>query len=113
MLTLAPQVCSSHRQRSFNIAPIRRLALSGSGPHSGESATSIERFARRLAATSRGPDASPFAHQAVHSPPTVGILAPTLFSMSKMASVIVVRRSAGCNPSLFHAATYLGSGGHG
>src|SRR5450759_2972047 len=109
----APHVCSSNRHKSFSISDVFRFIASFGAPHTGDHAAAIKRFATRLAVTSLGPDASPFAHQSVHSPSCVGTDAPTAFSISITASVAVVSRTAGSNPNLFQAATNGASGGNG
>jgi hypothetical protein len=92
---VAPQVCSSKRHRSRSMRLIWRLSADASGPQQGEAAAEMARLVAQLAATSRDPDASPFAHQSVHSPSYTGTRDPISFSMLVTASVAVVSRNAG------------------
>ena len=85
-------------------------ALACMGPQAGLIAAASLRLAMRLAASSRGPEASPLAHQSVHSPSRSGILAPKSRSNDWTASVAVVKRRAGFSPSLFHASMKSESG---
>jgi glycerate kinase len=92
---------------------IHRAARSLFGPQSGACKASISRLAARLAATSRGADAVPLAHQSVHSPEYSGASGPMTSSILAMASATVVSRKAGIRPSLFQLATKAAMGGNG
>ena len=91
-----------------------RGVAASSGPQTGDWAAARKRLAKRLAATSRGAQAVPLAHQSVHSPCVLGRGGPGgLLQVLASPGRRWPAAAAARRPSRFQAATKSASGGNG